>query len=391
MNSKITTAELKLRHDKIRALMSANNIGAVLISTNTNIYYCAGRVFNGFVYIPAEGETLFFVRRPAGLTDKNVIYIKKPEQITEELSKLGITLPENVALELDRISFSDTQRLTKALSIEKPLNASPLISSARAVKTAVEIELIKEAGVHHCNSYKRIPSLFRKGMTDIELQTEIEYDLRKEGCLGLFRVAGESMESFMGHVITGDNADNPSPYDFAMGGAGMDESLPMGCNGSTIEEGSTVMIDMNGNFNGYMTDITRTYGLHLTDAHTLKAHQLSVDIHKALIRFIKPGVAAKDAYLLAQQMVEEAGETDYFMGHRQKAGFIGHGLGIEINEWPVLAPRSKHIFEEGNVIAIEPKFVIPGIGAAGIENTYVVTAEGLECITPLPEDIIELK
>ena len=80
--------------------------------------------------------------------------------------------------------------------------------------------------------------------------------------------------------------------------------------------------------------------------------------------------------------------SDYFMGHKQKAGFVGHGIGIEINEGPVLAPRSKDVLEAGNVIAIEPKFVIPGVGAVGIENSYVVSEDGLVRLTHAPEEII---
>lgn len=78
------------------------------------------------------------------------------------------------------------------------------------------------------------------------------------------------------------------------------------------------------------------------------------------------------------------------MGHKQKAGFIGHGVGIEINELPVIAPRSHDILQENNVIALEPKFVIPHVGAVGIENTYRVTASGLESLTLAPEEIIDL-
>ena len=104
----------------------------------------------------------------------------------------------------------------------------------------------------------------------------------------------------------------------------------------------------------------------------------------------KPGVQAADLYNLAISIAKEAGLENYFMGHTQKAGFIGHGVGIEVNEWPVLAPRSRQVFEKGNVIALEPKFVIPGVGAVGIENTYVVTDNGLECLTPFPEEIAEL-
>ena len=78
------------------------------------------------------------------------------------------------------------------------------------------------------------------------------------------------------------------------------------------------------------------------------------------------------------------------MGHRQQAGFVGHGIGIEINEMPVLAPRSKEILAEGMVFALEPKFVIPGVGAVGIENSFAVTAGGLEKLTPMDEGIVPL-
>ena len=91
-------------------------------------------------------------------------------------------------------------------------------------------------------------------------------------------------------------------------------------------------------------------------------------------------------------MAQAAGAADWFMGHRYHAGFVGHGVGIEVNELPVLAPRSRDVLQAGNTIAVEPKFVVPGLGAVGIENTYVVRAEGAaERITDTTEDIIQLK
>lgn len=104
----------------------------------------------------------------------------------------------------------------------------------------------------------------------------------------------------------------------------------------------------------------------------------------------KPGTPTASMYEKAVAMAEEAGLTDYFMGHAQKAGFVGHGVGIEVNELPVLAPKSRDVLAVGNVIAIEPKFVIPSVGAVGIENTYVVTEDGLDVITDAPEDLKEL-
>ena len=298
--------------------------------------------------------------------------------------------PAVLGLELDVTPYGIVERLMKVFAGAKIANGSVIMRQARAVKTDFEIEKIRESGVHHDMAYSRIPRIYKGGMTDVELQVEIERVLRNEGCLGLFRVSGGSMELFMGNLLTGDNADNPTPYDFAMGGAGLDASLPVGCNGSEIVPGSTVMVDMCGNFTGYMTDMTRVFYVGRLDDTARKAHELSIAIHYRLAKEFHAGCEAKKMYEVAVAMVEEAGLSDYFMGHTQKAGFIGHGVGIEVNELPVLAPRSRDVLEEGNVIAIEPKFVIPHVGAVGIENTYLVRKDGLECLTKSPEDISEL-
>ena len=227
-------------------------------------------------------------------------------------------------------------------------------------------------------------------MTDVEFQIELERILRLEGCLGFSRVSGALMEINMGSVINGDNADVPTPYEFAMGGEGVDPALPGGANGKTMKPGTTVMVDMCGAFNGYQTDLTRVWRIGEVPELAQKAHDCSIRILRALEEAGVPGVPCADLYNLATAIVEEEGLSDYFMGHRQKAAFIGHGVGIELNEMPVLTPRSRDVLEENMTIAIEPKFVIPGVGAVGPENTYQVTPKGLRNLTPLKEEMIEL-
>lgn len=237
-----------------------------------------------------------------------------------------------------------------------------------------------------------IPRLYQDNMTDIELQVEIERVSRLEGCLGQFRINGNDMELYMGNVLAGDNADAPSPYDFAMGGAGADPSLPVGANGTILRPGMTVMVDVNGNYTGYMTDMTRTFVLGDIPEEAQRAHQLSIDICNTLAQMGRVGTAASDMYEKALDMARQAGLEHYFMGHRQHAGFVGHGVGIEINELPVIAPRSRDILEAGNVIAIEPKFVIPGVGAVGIESTYVVCENApMRCLTNAPTQLISFE
>lgn len=384
--------EQALRLDAIRGHMRQEGADALLLRDNANIYYITGRVFSGFVYIPLEGEAICFVRRPNHLAGPAVDLIRKPEDIPAALAARGLSMPQHPALELGHLSYLMARRLMKVLGTEEVIDASGIMRRARAVKTPFEQEKLRISGVHQTQVYERIPHLYREGMTDIELQIEIERTSRLEGCLGQFRVAGDEMELFMGNVLTGANADTPSPYDFAMGGGGLDPSIPVGANGTMIKPRQPVMVDVNGNYTGYMTDMTRCYSCGSVDAEVTKANELSRRICEAVAEHALPGTEAARLYDLALEMVREAGMEEYFMGWHSHAGFVGHGVGIEINELPVLAPRSRDVLRAGNVIAVEPKFVLPSHGAVGIENTYIVRETGAaECITRAPEEIVDMR
>ena len=379
--------EQALRLEKVRGIMNEKKIDALLISDNANKYYLTGRVFSGYIYLPLKGEPIYFVKRPVTMKGDGVVSIRKPEQIAESI---GMVPPATIGLELATASYSKVERLRRIFPQSELADASSVMSAARAVKTAEELEKIRISGIKQDHVYRKIPTLYTEGMTDVELQVEIERESRLEGCLGQFRINGDDMELYMGNILVGDNADVPTPYDFAMGGEGMDPSLPVGCNGTVIRPGNSVMVDVNGNYTGYMTDMTRTYYVEEIGDLARKAHECSIAICRRLAELGRPGVEAKALYEEAEKMAREAGLHEYFMGHRQKAGFVGHGVGIEINELPVIAPRSRDILQENNVIALEPKFVIPKTGAVGIENTYVVTPDGLKPLTNTPEGLTSL-
>lgn len=379
--------EQALRLEKVRGIMNEKKIDALLISDNANKYYLTGRVFSGYIYLPLKGEPIYFVKRPVTMKGDGVVSIRKPEQIAESI---GMVPPATIGLELATASYSKVERLRRIFPQSELADASSVMSAARAVKTAEELEKIRISGIKQDHVYRKIPTLYTEGMTDVELQVEIERESRLEGCLGQFRINGDDMELYMGNILVGDNADVPTPYDFAMGGEGMDPSLPVGCNGTVIKPGNSVMVDVNGNYTGYMTDMTRTYYVEEIGDLARKAHECSIAICHRLAELGRPGTEAKALYEEAEKMAREAGLHEYFMGHRQKAGFVGHGVGIEINELPVIAPRSRDFLQENNVIALEPKFVIPKTGAVGIENTYVVTPDGLKPLTNTPEGLTSL-
>lgn len=382
--------ELKLRRDKIRALMAEQKIDAAIITYNVNLLYTCGRIVSGFLYLPVEGAEHLFIKRPNNVEGERVHQIRKPEQIADIMREAGLAMPKRLMLEGDELSYSEYTRLAGVFDESEIVNGSRIMAAARSVKTPFEIELFRRSGVINSEVYNMIPSLYRHGMTDRELAVEIEYQLRKAGNLGIFRIAGQNMEIFMGSLLAGDNASEPSPYDFALGGAGLDVSLPVGMSGSVVREEQSIMVDYNGNYYGYMCDMTRVYSVGRLPQKALTAHQVCIEVQNEVAAMARPGVRCEELYDRAVDIVSKAGFSDNFMGNRQQARFIGHGVGLEINELPVLAPRAKLELERGMVFALEPKIVIEGIGAVGVENTWAVTDNGVEKLTVCPEEIVEL-
>ena len=383
--------ELKLRRVKIRALMAQQGIDAALITCNVNLIYTYGRVVSGYLYLPLNAPARLFIKRPNDIEGEHIHPIRKPEQITGLLKECGLPLPVKLMLEGDELPFTEYNRLAACFPETEVVSCgTALIRQARSIKTPIEIEMFRRSGIAHAKAYEQIPSVYQPGMTDRQLSVEIERLMRLEGCLGIFRVFGQSMEIFMGSLLAGDNAAVPSPYDFALGGKGLDPSLPGGVSGTLLQAGQCFMVDMGGNFYGYMGDMSRVFSIGKLPEQAYAAHQTCLEIQEEIVAMAKPGTVCEDMYNKAIEIVTKAGFADYFMGVDQKAKFIGHGIGLEINEMPVLAPRMKQELEPGMVFALEPKIVLPGIGPVGIENSWAVTTDGLEKLTLCKEEIIEL-
>ena len=381
--------ELAIRWEKIRKAMEQVGADACLLSTPVNVYYTCGHIIIGYVYIPMQGDPTFMVRRPNNIVGEHFHLVRKLEDLPALLAAKGQSLPNTLLVEGDDISYGDWMRIEKCTGA-KLINGSKVIRYVKSVKTAFEQEQLRLSGKKHTEVMEKVPSLYRAGMTDHEFSVEVERLFRLNGCLGLFRIYGSTMESHMGSVLSGDNAGTPSPYDFALGGGGMHSSLPLGANNSVIKEGQTVMVDINGNFTGYVTDQSRTYSVGKLPQLAYDAHNVSIEIQAAIAQAGVPGATCEQMWQLSLDIVQKYHLDAYYMGTTQQAKFVGHGIGMEINELPVLCGRNPQPLEAGNTIALEPKFVIPGVGAVGTENSYIVTENGMEKITFAPEEIIQL-
>ncbi len=294
--------DYQLRIRRVQALLQREEIDALVIASNVNLLYTFGHIYSGLAVIPQQGEAQFFIRRPQSLVQgqEGVHAIRKIEQIAELMDTTQLT---SVALELDEQTYSDIQRQARLFPNAQIHNATTLLREARMVKSPLEIKQTRQGAERHVRAYSYIKDLYRPGMTDRDLQVEIEYRMRRGGSVGLFRCFGTAMEIYMGSLLAGDNAGVPSPYDFALGGAGS-LALPLGANGTTLEPGMAVMIDMAGNYGVYYSDLTRTYSIGRLPEEAYRLHELSRRLHREVMQQARPGTTCASLYTDTLAIVE---------------------------------------------------------------------------------------
>ncbi|MCL2164628.1 MAG: Xaa-Pro peptidase family protein [Oscillospiraceae bacterium] len=382
--------DIAVRTERLRDSARAVGAQAMLVTCLSNLIYTTGTIYNGYYYLPVDGDPIHFVIKTGAFIHKNTEFIRKPELILDLLAARGMRPPAAMLIEDTQISYSEAQRLQKVFPDTKFLPASNLLRELRSVKSDYEISIATEGSRRMTDVFRRLPSVIKSGMTDLDLQIEFEYLLRRNGHLGLIRTYGRYMEVHNGQILVGENAISPTPYVFAIGGGGLDRAMPVGANHTTFSEGVSALVDFAGNFFGYVVDMSRTFSIGKPPENAVAAHNASLEIQDMVIMQTIPGAVCGDIYDNAVKIAVERGFGEFFMGYGQQSKFIAHGVGLELNELPVIAQNSKTVIREGMIIAVEPKFTLPGYGAVGTENTFVVRKDGLEKLTIHDDNIIEI-
>ena len=381
----ISVNEKELRINKIKSMLQQKNVDAILLSSNVNLLYASGEIFAGYLYIPLSGDIMTFKRTE----QDGCIPFKNVGDIVKIILAQNF-VPSSISFEDEHILASDFLRLNTAFSGFHVVTNKNIMRLTRTIKTDYELAQISESAKIHNELYKKIPSLYKSGMTDIEFSVEIEKQARLMGHIGIFRAFGGKIECFMGSILSGKNAAYPSPFDFALGGKGVSAAAPVGACNSVMNKGETVMVDLSGNTTGYLSDMSRTFSVGEIHSGATELHKIALEIESKCEEMLKPGTRCCDIWDKAYAMVSEYNVLDNFMGTKKQARFLGHSLGLEINEPPVITKRDETLLQENMVIALEPKFVIEEIGAVGIEDTYIITKKGCEKITLAKSKIIRM-
>lgn len=389
--------ELTSRCAKLQELLQKNNIEAAVLVQNSDLFYFAGSIQKGLLYLPAEGTPLYLVIKDFGRARmesalEHVIGISSVRSLMEHLDRYGLPRPARVGMELDVLPVVQYQRYHKILSTPDIVDISLLVREVRAVKSDYEIAIMQDSAVIAEKTYEYAKSVIEVGKTDLELAAELECFARKEGHQGIVRFRGFNSEYYFGHIFSGADGAVPASLDAPLGGLGLTPAVGQGASYKPIAAGEPIIIDYIIAFDGYLVDQTRTLSIGPIDDKLTQAYADMVRIQDKLYEIAAPGVSWGKIYRQCTELAHDLGYKDSFMGSAgAQVSFIGHGIGVEVDEYPLIASGfDEQVLVENMTFAFEPKAVFPGIGAVGIENTWCVTGDGLKRLTFANENLVEL-
>ncbi len=389
--------ELEYRCKKLQDLMHESDIDTIIIAQNADLYYFTGTVQNGCLYVPSAGQPLFMVRREqararmeSGL--KEVVPFSSPKDMPGIASSFGCKEPKRIGLEFDVLPVTFMERYKKVWPNAEFVDITPLIRQVRMIKSHYEIHLMQDAATQVDKIYQRAREAVREGITDIELAAELEYVARKNGHPGLIRMRVFNGEMCFGHTFSGVDSAVPAYTDTPLGGVGPSPCFGQGASHKLINRNEPVIMDFAGSIDGYLVDQTRVFSIGPLSERLTRGFDDMLKVQELMKNITKVGVAWGEIYDRCLQLALEMGYADSFMGVKgAQVSFIGHGLGIEIDEYPFIAKGFKEqVMLQGMAFAFEPKLVFPGEGAVGIENTFYISNEGLKQLTFSDDSLVIL-
>jgi Xaa-Pro dipeptidase len=385
--------EFSERVTRFQLLLRKDEIDGALLVQKTDLFYLIGTDQNGLLWVPAEGEPLFLVRKSYeralqdALIDR-ILPLRTLSQAPELIKEHDGREPDRIGLEMDVLPVKMYFAFKALFGDADMMDISSSIRSIRMIKSPREISLIRKAAAIADELLQKVPEFLKQSGTEIDLALRAEAFYRSKGHPGLTRMRAFNVTNVYGHILAGPSAAVPSDSPGPTGGSGSGPFMSHGAGFARIRPHEPILFDYASNVEGYISDQTRIYAVGALPKKFHRAHRVMIDVQQAVAQRGMPGIRCGDLYALALDIAEKAELSQGFMGYPLPVPFVGHGLGLELDEWPLIGKNSDHILEKGMVVALEPKFIFPGEGVVGVENTFLVTETGMEKLGRFPDDII---
>lgn len=391
----VPSAELADRLERFRARMDTARPGWKLaaVTAKVPLYYFTGTIQDGLLLVPQDGEAVFWVRQSyeRATEESHFPSIRKMKSYRDIAAEMK-SFPETIFLETEHVPLAQLQRMQKHLRFQNVQGVDDQIGAVRARKSPYELERMERAGkIHRHVLEDLVPGMLEEGMDEVTFACDLYSVMVKEGHQGIIRF-GMFNEMLLGQIGFGTSTIRPICVDTPGGVSGLHPSVPQtGCRERLLRKGDLVVVDIGCGVEGYQTDKTLSYmfGRPIPD-FAIRVHERCVAIQDQLASLLKPGAIPSEIYRTVMRDLDFT-FLENFMGfgeHRVK--FLGHGIGLWIDELPVIAEGFDEPLEEGMVFALEPKKGIAEIGLVGIENTFVVTPQGGRPLTGTSRGLLEV-
>ena len=384
--------EIDARVRTLQQTLDQLNLDGALVVHHTNLFYLSGTSQAAHLFVPRVGAPLLLVRKSFERARREspigeILEVRSLKMIPELLGERGFRF-DALGVELDVMPYKTWQFYQKVFAASTMQDIGEPIRSQRRIKSSYEADLLQESCAVLDQVFAEVPSMLIESMTEIELASLFEAAMRRRGYGGCSKMRAFNQDFFFGNVTSGGSGAEPSYFDGPVGGSGLTPANnPHGAGWKRIGRNEVVYIDYTCVINGYTADGARMFVIGDVSPELRAAHEASLAIQRELVGMLRPGTVCEAVYLRAEALARDLGLAEHFMGlGPDRVRFIGHGVGLELDEYPIFAKGVNTVLEPGMTFALEPKFVFPE-GAIGTENTFLLTGDGVRVLTRAPETI----
>ena len=396
---RVPVSELEHRLGKLANLLQENNLPGALIQSPVDLYYYAGGRQNGALFVPATGSkasidcggdgSTFFVRRSikraeyeAGGTDGPINIEKFPSLriFAETLANMGAEA--SPALQKGELPADFYEKFASVLTpLGKTADCTQLIHSQREVKSSWELAMMREGAIVQQAMFDSVRKEIAAGKTELEVVAAAEAISRESGFGGNIQMRRFPLQCDRAVIVSGRAGGIPSFFDSAIGGTGAHPLAGMGSGFNKVRENQPILVDLVHAHRGYVVDATRMFSVGKLDDIWLQRLDDMVEVSDKVVNSLGRGDDCSTAWELGSQLAINMGHSEHLMGmNPDQSKFLGHSVGLQLDETPVVAQGFDRPLPDNGVMAIEPKLVFTK-GSIGIEDTWLKTESGLQRLT----------
>lgn len=385
---------LEARAARASAICREEGLAGLLLTYNTDVYYLAGTMQQGAVFVDDQGRLQVFMRmhqeRAQAECPFEVTPVKGYSQIAETLNEL---LPKGsrLGLTLDVMTAREYQGWEGRLPDLELADATRPWLELKGVKDQIELEALAKCGQLTAELYDSLPSIIEPGKSEIQAAGEFLAMAMARGSVSLVRARSSYMDMYSWHLVSGPEATCPSAVDAPFSGVGLWPSFPLGASLKPLKQDEPIIVDVAICLDGYSTDQTRTYCLGKASELVKRAHNCLEAVEAEILRRLKPGAISGEIFAAAVRVAGEMGMGEYFLGRSgHRIRFVGHGVGLELGAPPYLLAGSQSVVQTSQVYALELKIVLDE-GPVGLENTVAVNETGPPTVlSPVANQLFEI-